>query len=224
MSEPNNSAWPFSEITESEGFDIDAIFGTGNSAAAQADSFAAPAPVSAAVLAPAPVAQEAPTAPVAAPAPAPAAAPAAPAPKAPAPVKAAAEVPAENPIAAAFEQKTAENTKVGLLEKPPVFYHKGIKEDIEDASMTFEELRIRKSDDFTDLEEGKRVSWSVEYCGIRKEVKDPQGHHDHFYEGDDRAFPRVPGRPQENERQESVLLCQAQGGDEDQGERCHLQG
>ena len=43
MSEPNNSAWPFSEITESEGFDIDAIFGTGNSAAAQADSFAAPA-------------------------------------------------------------------------------------------------------------------------------------------------------------------------------------
>ena len=175
MSEPNNSAWPFSEITESEGFDIDAIFGTGNSAAAQADSFAAPAPVSAAVLAPAPVAQEAPTAPVAAPAPAPAAAPAAPAPKAPAPVKAAAEVPAENPIAAAFEQKTAENTKVGLLEKPPVFYHKGIKEDIEDASMTFEELRIRKSDDFTDLEEGKRVSWSVEYCGIRKEVKDPKG-------------------------------------------------
>ena len=125
MSEPNNSAWPFSEITESEGFDIDAIFGTGNSAAAQADPFAAPAPVSAAVLAPAPVAQEVSTAPVAAPVPTPAAAPAAPAPKAPAPVKAAAEVPAENPIAAAFEQKTAENTKVGLLEKPPVFYHKG---------------------------------------------------------------------------------------------------
>ena len=90
-------------------------------------------------------------------------------------MKAAAEAPAENPIAAAFEQKTAENTKVGLLEKPPVFYHKGVKEDIEDASMTFEELRIRKSDDFTDLEEGKRVSWSVEYCGIRKEVKDPKG-------------------------------------------------
>ena len=41
--------------------------------------------------------------------------------------------------------------------------------------MTFEELRIRKSEDFTDLEEGKRVSWSVEYCGIRKEIKDPKG-------------------------------------------------
>ena len=61
------------------------------------------------------------------------------------------------------------------MEKPPVFYHKGIKEDIEDAAMTFEELRIRKSEDFTDLEEGKRVSWSVEYCGIRKEIKDPKG-------------------------------------------------
>ena len=44
MSEPNNSAWPFTEITESEGFDIDKIFGTGNGTA-QADPFAAPAPV-----------------------------------------------------------------------------------------------------------------------------------------------------------------------------------
>jgi len=180
MSEPNNSAWPFTEISGNEGFDIDAIFGSGNSTAA-ADPFAAPAPVAAAESAPTSasvsVAQEATPAPVAAPASAPAAAPTAPAPKAPTPAPAtnAAEAPADNPIAAAFEQKTAENTKVGLLEKPPVFYHKGVKEDIEDASITFEELRIRKSEDFTDLEEGKRVSWSVEYCGIRKEVKDPKG-------------------------------------------------
>ena len=59
------------------------------------------------------------------------------------------------------------------MEKAPVFVHKGVKEPIEDASMTFEELRIRKSEDFADLEEGKYVSWSVEYCGIRKEIKDP---------------------------------------------------
>ena len=72
MSEPNNSAWPFTEITESEGFDIDKIFGTGNGAA-QADPFAAPAPVPAAEPAPAPVAQEVPTAPIADPTPAPAA-------------------------------------------------------------------------------------------------------------------------------------------------------
>lgn len=41
--------------------------------------------------------------------------------------------------------------------------------------MTFEELRIRKSEDFLDLEEGKNVSWSVEYGTIRKDVKDPKG-------------------------------------------------
>ena len=120
MSEPNNSAWPFAEISESEGFDIDKIFGTGNGTA-QADPFTVLAPVPAAESAPASVVQETSPAPAAAPAPAPAAAPAAPEPEASAPVKAAAEVPAENPIAAAFELKTAENTKVGLLEKPPVF-------------------------------------------------------------------------------------------------------
>ena len=30
MSEPSNSAWPFSEITNTEGLDIDKIFGTGS--------------------------------------------------------------------------------------------------------------------------------------------------------------------------------------------------
>ena len=86
-----------------------------------------------------------------------------------------AEQPENNPIAAAFEKKTVENAQKGLLEKPPVFMHRGAKEPIEDATMTFEELRIRKSEDFADLEEGKFVAWSVEYCGIRKEIKDPKG-------------------------------------------------
>lgn len=81
----------------------------------------------------------------------------------------------DNPIAAAFEKKTVENAQKGLLEKAPVFCHKGVKEPIDDPSMTFEELRIRKSEDFADLEEGKYVSWSVDYCGIRKDIKDPKG-------------------------------------------------
>lgn len=80
-----------------------------------------------------------------------------------------------NPIAAAFTQQAEKNTQQGLLEKPPVFCYKNVKEPIEDADMSFEELRIRKSDDFTELEEGKSVSWSVEYCGIRKEIRDPKG-------------------------------------------------
>ena len=33
MSEPSNSAWPFSEITNTEGLDIDKIFGTGSALA-----------------------------------------------------------------------------------------------------------------------------------------------------------------------------------------------
>lgn len=167
MSEPGNSAWPFQEIPEEEGLDISAIFGD-SSAAPQGDPFAPPAAVQSFPQSPAPVMPEVTPAVTATSQPATA-------PIGNGPSKAPAEASAENPIAAAFEQKTAENTKKGLLEKPPVFYHKGVKEEIDDPSMTFEELRIRKSDDFTDLEEGKRVSWSVEYCGIRKEVKDPKG-------------------------------------------------
>lgn len=44
-----------------------------------------------------------------------------------------------------------------------------------DASMTFEELRIAKSDDFPELAEGKRVSWSVEYGKVTKQIADPKG-------------------------------------------------
>lgn len=172
MSELNSTnAWPFTEIPAEEGLDINAIFGDSTDTANQGNPFEVQA--TAAAPAPAPATQEMPAAPaVEATAPMPAVAP----PKeAPAPAQPETNATAGNPIAAAFEQKTAENAKKGLLEKPPVFYHKGVKEDIEDASMTFEELRIRKSEDFTDLEEGKRVSWSVEYCGIRKEIKDPKG-------------------------------------------------
>lgn len=172
MSELNSTnAWPFTEIPAEEGLDINAIFGGSTDTANQGNPFEVQA--TAAAPAPAPATQEIPAAPaVEAAAPMPAVAP----PKdAPAPAQPESNAAAGNPIAAAFEQKAAENTKKGLLEKPPVFYHKGVKEDIEDASMTFEELRIRKSEDFTDLEEGKRVFWSVEYCGIRKEIKDPKG-------------------------------------------------
>ena len=155
MSEPSNGAWPFQEIPEEEGLDISAIFGN-SGAAPQGDPFAPPAAAQSIPPSPAPVMPEITPAVAATSQPATA-------PIVNVPAKAPAEASAENPIAAAFEQKTAENTKKGLLEKPPVFYHKGVKEEIDDPSMTFEELRIRKSDDFTDLEEGKRASWSVDY-------------------------------------------------------------
>ena len=112
MSEPGNSAWPFQEIPEEEGLDISAIFGN-SSAAPQGDPFAPPAAAQSVPSPPTPVAQEITPAVAATSQPTTA-------PIVNTPAKAPAEAPAENPIAAAFEQKTAENTKKGLLEKPPV--------------------------------------------------------------------------------------------------------
>lgn len=162
-----NSGYPFAAFGQEEGLDVASIFGSGAPsgdvnpfealAAQQAEPAAPPLQPQAAENAGQPVQTALASAPVQAAAPA--------------------ATPAEavNPIEAAFAQKTAENTQKGLLEKPLVFCHKNVKEPIDDPSQTFEELRIRKSQDFTDLEEGKYVSWSVDYCGIRRDIKDPKG-------------------------------------------------
>ncbi len=65
--------------------------------------------------------------------------------------------------------------QVSLFDKPPVFSYGGSKEEIEDPSMTFEELRIAKADDFPELGEGKKVSWSVSYGKSTKFISDPKG-------------------------------------------------
>ena len=41
--------------------------------------------------------------------------------------------------------------------------------------MTFDELRIAKSEDFPELAEGKKVSWTVEYGKTVKPITDPKG-------------------------------------------------
>lgn len=191
MSEQNTNAWPFPEVSAAEDLDIDAIFGSSGSTAAGINPFDAPAASAPGTQPTAPAAPAAPAAPVQNIAPTPGNTPPAgtTAPSAPSTPPAAAQQPVapseppaqsptsavNNPIAAAFEKTNAENTKKSLLEKPPIFCHKNVKEPIEDPSITFEELRIRKCEDFADLEEGKYVSWSVEYCGIRKDIKDPKG-------------------------------------------------
>ena len=73
------------------------------------------------------------------------------------------------------ETKTAEKAAQSLYEKLPVFEYAGATENIEDASQTFEDLRIAKAEDFPELEDGKRVSWSVEYGKITKTVSDAKG-------------------------------------------------
>ena len=62
---------------------------------------------------------------------------------------------------------------VSVFDKPPVFSYGGAKENIADASMTFEELRIQKADDFPELEEGKSVTWRVRFGATTKSISDP---------------------------------------------------
>ena len=176
MSEATNSSWPFGDAGDGVGFgDIEKIFNAGSSApAGDVNPFDAPEPQQSAQPVPdaapeqeASKEENAPVTEVPQPAPVPETPPAA--------QPAQTEAPAANPLEAAFTQKTVENARKGLFEKPPVFCHKNAKDPIDDPSMTFEELRIRKSEDFADLEEGKNVSWTVEYCGITKQIKDPKG-------------------------------------------------
>ena len=71
------------------------------------------------------------------------------------------------------ETDKAEETKTGLLNKPPVFKYAGATEDITDLSQTFEAIRKAKAEDFPELEDGKRVSWKMDYCGVVKNVAQP---------------------------------------------------
>jgi len=71
------------------------------------------------------------------------------------------------------ETKTTDTEN--FADKPPVFEYAGATENIDDSSKTFDELRIEKSADFPELEDGKRVSWTVEYGKITRAVGDPKG-------------------------------------------------
>jgi PRTRC genetic system protein A len=83
-----------------------------------------------------------------------------------------------NPISVAIdkqETQVAQAAAKSLFEKAPIFSYGSAKDEITDGAMTFEELRIAKSDDFPELGEGKRVSWSVEYGKVTKTISDPKG-------------------------------------------------
>ena len=72
------------------------------------------------------------------------------------------------------ETDKAEETKTGLLNKAPVFEFAGVSEEIDDLSKTFEDIRISKAEDFPELEDRKRVSWKMSYCGIVKNIEQPK--------------------------------------------------
>ncbi|MCI8404308.1 MAG: hypothetical protein HFE52_02560 [Clostridia bacterium] len=72
------------------------------------------------------------------------------------------------------ETQAAEETKAGLLNKPPVFKFAAVKEDIIDLSQTFDNIRVAKAKDFPELEDVNRVTWSMNYCGVVKKIAKPK--------------------------------------------------
>jgi len=83
-----------------------------------------------------------------------------------------------NPLANAVdaaETEDAVKAKQDSIKKLPVFEFAGASEEIADSSLTFDELRIAKAADFPELEDGKRVTWTVEYGKITKEIADAKG-------------------------------------------------
>ena len=72
-------------------------------------------------------------------------------------------------------------TQLSLFDKPPVFQYGGAREQITDADMTFEALRIQKADDFPELEDASAVTWQVRYEEIAYAVETIRAAH-LFYE------------------------------------------
>lgn len=150
---------------DQEDFDMAALFGDDNDVpldlgSVATDPFVAPPGVAAAADAPQswPPPEEPPLAPLP---------PAAP----PAAAPSAASLPSDNLFGPEFTPKTEAQI---LAEKPPVFSYGGVSEAIADASITFEELRVAKAEDFPELSEGKKVSWSVEYGKSTRYITDPK--------------------------------------------------
>ncbi len=82
-----------------------------------------------------------------------------------------------NPFEAAMrqvEEKITQDLAGELLQKPPVFQFGGVTEEIADPKKTFEQLRKEKEADFPELEDGKRVSWTMEYGKITKTIPKPK--------------------------------------------------
>lgn len=87
----------------------------------------------------------------------------------------AALAPKEDPAPKPAKSTQDAPKQVSLFDKPPIFSYSGAKEEIKDPSITFEELRIAKADDFPELAEGKKVSWTVTYGKVTKFISDPKG-------------------------------------------------
>ena len=74
---------------------------------------------------------------------------------------------------AQMEEQTVAGAAQMLQDQPPSFCYSGVTEPIEDRGMTFEQLRQQKQEDFPELEDRRRVSWSLEYGGLTQKITAP---------------------------------------------------
>ena len=61
-----------------------------------------------------------------------------------------------------------------LAGKSPVFEYGSIKDEINDPTLTFEQLRVKMAADCPELEARAHVSWTVSYAGITERVTDAE--------------------------------------------------
>ncbi len=75
----------------------------------------------------------------------------------------------ENPIAAQLEAQT----QGALAEKMPIFKFKTASQRLTDDNITFDQLRVEKSQDFLALDTAQNVTWTVTYGKVVRKVADP---------------------------------------------------
>ncbi len=72
------------------------------------------------------------------------------------------------------EAKQAESTKNSLIDKLPVFSYANAETEIVDTSITFDELREEKSEDFAEFDDADAIEWKMTYGTISKNVPYPK--------------------------------------------------
>ncbi len=70
------------------------------------------------------------------------------------------------------EEDAAAELLVKVTTSRPVFDYASIQDEIKDADMTFEKLRVKMSADCPELEARAHVSWSLSYAGFSERITD----------------------------------------------------
>ena len=84
---------------------------------------------------------------------------------------------AVNPLMEAAEQadnKAVQAMAKSLTELLPVFSYNDCEEEITNPNMSFEDLRLEKMEDFTEMEDRTKVKWFVKYGSVKKEITKPK--------------------------------------------------